>query len=184
MKDNAPTTHDDLTPQDDFERQWTALLAEREPDLPRTEDAFVQGVLDRHAAETQGCPAIVGRVGFGTLPFAAAAALLIAALIGWYLFTNPGTAPINEGVVEKQDPQPDEPQLVHNGVDPAKLQLGKLISQTQTTVTKPATSLTQTVRDTPQVLRVDRLLDLIDTPIPDLKEILEPLKPADQQSRA
>ena len=59
-----------------------------------------------------------------------------------------------------------------------------MIAQTRSTVTQPASNLTSTVGDTPQAIRVERLLDLIETPLPDLKELLAPLTPDEQQSRA
>ena len=87
MNENNPkpqdTPIDDTPPpMDAFEREWTALLAERDLDLVRTEDTFVKNVLDRHEQGTNW-PAVVGRIGFGRAQLAAAAALVIAALVGW-----------------------------------------------------------------------------------------------------
>lgn len=194
---------DELPPLDDFERTWVGQLSEPDVEVSRSAKAFVQGVLDQHDAEAQR-PAIVGRIGVGPLPFAAAAAVLIAAVIGWYVVTGNGPATDGTTQVAESDkadvpshakdndanykntntPQPDAGPRV-DAVDPSKIQLGRMIAQTQSTVTKPASNLTQTVSETPQSLSMEKLLDLISSPVPDLNEILAPLKPADdQQSRA
>ncbi|MFN3165910.1 MAG: hypothetical protein ACE37H_02480 [Phycisphaeraceae bacterium] len=194
---------DELPPLDDFERVWTGQLSEPDAEWSRSAEVFVQGVLDRRDADAQR-PAIVGRLGFGAASFAAAAAVLIAAVIGWYVVTGNGPATDGTAQIAEND-EPDPPSGTHHAgqndedagppqpdagprvvpVDPAKIQLGRMIAQTQSTVTKPASNLTQTVTQTPQALTMDKLLDLIKSPVPDLSEILAPLKPADdQQSRA
>ncbi len=191
MNENKPKPQDAPNdgappPMDAFEREWTALLAEREPDLVRGEDAFVKDVLDRHE-QAANRPAVIRRIGIGRAQLAAAAALVIAALVGWFVLSDAG-----EGSTESEDKfveqppatQPAEDTPVREGVDPSRLQLGRMIAQTRSTVTQPASNLTSTVRDTPQALRVERLLDLIETPVPDLKELLAPLTPDEQQSRA
>lgn len=196
-------TPDELGPLDAFERAWVGKLAEPEPELSRSAESFVQGVLDKHGAAQQR-PAIIGRIGdrigAGPVPYAAAAAVLIAALVGWYMLTGNGTGtdtPDSPNLAEQPntDPadgeqnnarptQPDPAPRVTQ-VDATKIPLGRMIAQTQTTVTQRASNLTAPARETPQALRMDRLLDLINSPVPDLKEWLAPLKQNnDQQSRA
>jgi hypothetical protein len=203
MSDNkAMNDVDALPPLDDFERAWTSKLSEPDAELSRSSEAFVQGVLDRHDAEVNR-PAIAGRIGSAPLPFAAAAAVLIAALVGWFVMTGnnavtdgspqvadndesalPGNAAGTDRDKAPDALQPDAGPRV-TPVDPKKIQLGRMIAQTQSTVTKPASNLSQTVSEAPQALSMQKLLDLINSPIPNLKETLEPLKPNDdQQSRA
>jgi len=174
------TPQDDLAPLDDFEQQWIGKLAEREPDLVRTEDAFVQSVLDRQV-QSQAGPAVIGRIGSSLLPYAAAAAVVIAAVVGWYVL-NSGTDQIPEPPFAK-DPQPGGAVAVDTPEQP-KIALGKLIADARSTLTDPATTLTDTVREAPETLSLDNLFDFLSEPVPDLKEILAPLAPKDEQSRA
>ncbi len=194
MNKHNPVTHDDPAPLDAFEKEWTALLAEREPDLMRSEDAFVQGVLARHMNE-QARPAVVGRIGFGAVSYAAAAALLLTALVGWYVLTNQDQANGTDGQTIATNgnpaPAPNQPDSLQPGRDTrvvkgeaSKVKLGALIAQTRTTMTQPASNLTATVRQTPANLRVERLIQWMDAPVPDLKGFLSPLKPDNEQSRA
>ena len=194
MKHDEPDTHDPLDPLDDAEQAWISKLAEPEPELKRTEDAFTQSVLARYQAE-QTAPLLAGRIGFAPRTYAAAAALLFATVAGWYLYSQNPTAPGDPSApeaftnsptpapIEDHAPQP-EPLTPVATVDPSKIKLGKLIAQTRSTVTQPATALTDNVRLNPQALRIENLLDLIDTPLPNLKQWLAPLEPDDQQSRA
>lgn len=180
MNDNN-TPQDDLAPLDEFEQQWIDTLAEREPDLLRSEDAFVQSVLDRQA-QSQAGPAVIGRIGSALLPFAAAAAVAIAAVVGWYVLTDQGNPADEQPFVDQ--PQPDDAVAVDTPERP-KVALGKLIANARNTMTDPATSLTETVREAPDTLSVDNLLDFLSQPVPDLNDILAPLAPKDeQQSRA
>lgn len=192
MNQQKPHPSDDLQPLDAFERDWIDQLAAPEQDLTQRSDDFVQAVMDRHHAQ-QNPPSIAGRIGFGSMPYAAAAALLIAALVGWYLLTvnpsltsQPDLATQDQDTAEptdEQTPQPTDPSPVAP-VDPTKIQLGKLIDQTQFALTQPATSLTTSLRDTPQAIQLQRLLELIENPVPNLKELLAPLDQSKQQSRA
>lgn len=177
-------TEPDATP-DAFERGWMDTLAEPEQDLAASEDAFVQAVLSKHTAQDSP-PAVAGRIGFRTRRFAAAAAIALAALAGWFVASNLNPAASGENeIVENSDkePQPgDEPAVVP--AEPEKVPLGKLIAQAQARVTGPATSLTATVRDAPESFSIQRIIELIDNPLPNLKELLAPEEPDNQQSRA
>ena len=195
MKQDDYKHDDDLAPLDDFEQEWVDRLNEPEPALKHSEDAFVQAVLERHQpAPTER--AVAGWIGLAPRALATAAALLLAAAAGWYLYTtgNPSTETTDElagnpdPTAEQQDsnvpaPQPDPGPAVAQA-DPTNIKLGQMIALTRTTVTQPANNLTDGLRQTPQALRVENLLELIDTPLPDLEELLTPLKPDNQQSRA
>ena len=177
--DNTP--QDELAPLDDFEQHWIDKLAEREPDLVRSEDAFVQSVLDRQA-QSQAAPAVIGRIGAALLPYAAAAAIMVAAVVGWYVLTDQGNTTDEQPFVDQ--PQPGGAVAVVTPERP-KVALGKLIANAQNTMANPATNLTETVREAPDTLSVDNLLDFLSQPVPDLNDILAPLAPKDeQQSRA
>ena len=183
-----PTPQDDLAPLDDFEQQWVDQLAQREPDLVQSEEAFVQAVMQQAevASAAGSIPTIIGRIGTAALPYAIAAALLLAAFVGWVVLTGdttqtPGQPPI---VHQPNDPtQPIDGSSVVTNVRP-KIELGKLIANVQSTATSPANTLIATVSEVPQTLSIDRLFDLLGDSVPDLQEILAPLKPNDEQSRA
>lgn len=206
---------DDAMPEslDAFEEDWVGLLAAPEADLDQSEDAFVQGVLAEHAAAClaeptvqqtpeevatqvateqaaeESTPAVAGRIAPAprALPYAAAAALLLAALAGWFLLNpkQPGTAGTETAKNTQPDslaPQPSTNTPVAN-VDPKKIKLGKLIAKAQGTVTSGPFGLAGS-DDATTLLPIDGLLDLFKNPVPDLKEILAPLEDEDQQSRA
>lgn len=194
MKQHSPHNTDPhhLAEPDAFEQQWLSRLTEPDPELARSADQFVAGVLDRHAQARRPLPAIAGRIGMTSpLPYAAAAVLLIgAALMGFYLFKG-GSVDTPTNPVARDDsatPGPDQPQpdggsaVAHR--DPSGLRLGSLIAQTRTTVTRPAANLTATLRQSTPTIGIKDLLELIDSPVPDMKELLAPLAPSNQQSRA
>jgi len=173
----------ELAPLDDFERQWVDQLAHRDPDLPQTEDAFVQSVLQSESASAAGSPT-VGRIGFSVLPFAAAAAILLAAFVGWYVLNDTGNdAPEAPNIANQPNnpTQPDDDSAVASH-DKPKVELGRLIAKA--TTANPTAGLTNTVSEMPETLSVDRLFDLLDGSVPDLKEILAPLDQNKRQSRA
>lgn len=185
MNDTNRPPHDDLAPLDEFELQWVDKLAQREPDLSRSEDAFVQAVLQRHT-QSPHQPAVISRIGPRAMTYAAAAALLLAAVVGWYALTaddgqTPDQPPIAQGA--NDPPQPDPASTVVPPERP-KVALGKLIAQAQRPVSSPTMGLTTAVREMPNALSLDNLLDLMGDPVPNLKEILAPLDPKKQQSRA
>lgn len=187
MNENNPQhDHDEaLAPLDAFEQQWVDQLAQREPDLAQTEDAFVQRVMQTEAASAAGS-AVIGRIGFTLLPYAIAAALLLAAFVGWsVLQDNTGDAPDSSPLAEEFN-SPTQPESDTPVVDPdrPKIALGVLIANAKSAATKPATTLTTSVSEAPDTLRIDRLFDLLGDSIPDLKEILAPLEPKNKQSRA
>lgn len=182
-------------PMDAFDRAWIETLAEPEPDLKRSEQPFVQAVMQRYDRGVHRPAPVAGRIGFGSLQFAAAAAVLLAALVGVYFLTQGGGDPPGTGTLaNNNEPNPPlsggdnktqpDPGRAVAPVDPTKIKLGKLIAGTQNTVTQPASELTTTLRETPNALRVESLLDLFDNPVPQIKQMLEPLKPDNRQSRA
>jgi hypothetical protein len=186
MNDNNPTPEltpdEELAPLDPFEQQWVDQLAQREPDLVQSEDAFVRTVMNKHAQPPAG-PAVIGRIGQAVLPYAVAAAVLLVGFVGWVVLKDqiieePGIA---EDIVTP--PQPgDNPAVTH--VDRPTIELGKLIGNVKSTATSQATSLPDTVSEAPEALNVDRLFDLFDGSVPDLKELLAPLEEKNEQSRA
>jgi len=176
----------DLPPLDAFEQQWVDQLAQHEPDLKQTEDAFVQSVMQAQAASATASSAVVGRIGFTLLPYAAAAAVLLAAFVGWYVLKGDADEASNEQPIANQPgnaPQPDDASSVVTN-DRPRVELGKLIAQAKSTATRPATNLTTTVSEMPETLSFDRLFDLMGDSMPDLKEILAPLEQKNEQSRA
>lgn len=181
MNDNNPTPKDEPTPLDSFEQQWVDQLAQRDPDLLQSEDAFVQSVM-RANAEANGAPAVLGRIGFSALPYAVAAALLLAAFVGWFVLTQDDSEPSIAD--QSNDPtQPGDDPVV-TGNDKPKVELGKLIAQVKSTATDPANTLTTTVSEAPDALRVDRLFEVLGDSLPDLKDFLAPLESRNEQSRA
>lgn len=186
-KTNLQPDHDDaLVPLDAFEQQWVDQLAQREPDLVQTEGAFVQSVMRAEAGALGQAPAVIGRIGKAVLPFAVAAALLLAAFVGWMAWTgDSGDAPDQPIIAHPptNPPQPDSDTLVVNP-DRPKVALGTLIANAKSTATDPANTMTTTVSEMPEALSIDRLFDLLGDSVPDLKEILAPLEPKDEQSRA
>ncbi|MBX2850793.1 MAG: hypothetical protein KTR15_03495 [Phycisphaeraceae bacterium] len=182
MNETNPTPEEELAPLDPFEQQWIDQLAQREPGVVQSEDAFVQSVMSRHAQESAG-PAVIGRIGQAVLPYAVAAAVLLVGFVGWVVLKDQIT---DEPSVVKEEADPSQP-----GEDPAvvitdrpKVELGKLIANVKSTATSPATSLTDTVSEAPETLNVGRLFDLLDGSVPDLKKILAPLEAKNEQSRA
>lgn len=190
MNDQHLQHEDELPPLDAFEQQWVDQLAKRGADLMQSEDAFVQSVMLKadaaSAADSIGqAPAVIGRIGTSFLPYAVAAALLLAACVGGYWLTqNASTTPANEIVNQTNDEtQPTDGPAVPTHARP-KVALGSLIANVKTTATGPANSLTTTVSEAPQTLSIENLFDLLDGSVPDLKKILEPLEPNNEQSRA
>lgn len=174
---------DQLPPLDDFEQQWVEQLAQREADLVQSENDFVQSVMQKQA-EVHAGPAVIGRIGFTFLPYAAAAAILIAAFVGWYTLQDNGNTALNDQPIAEElenDTQPGSDSVVAN-TDRPKVELGKLIAQA--TTANPTADLTTTVSEMPEALSVERLFELLDGSVPDLKEILAPLEQKNEQSRA
>ena len=130
---------------------------------------------------------VIARIGFARLlPYAAAAAILVAAFVGWYTLNDNGsTVPDQPNLASLQQPdeqpQPDDEPAVATPERP-KVELGKLIAQA--TRTNPTADLTTTVGEMPEKLSIDRLFDLMDGSVPDLKELLAPLDQNEEQSRA
>lgn len=183
-----PEREDELAPLDDFEQQWVDQLAQRETDLVQTEGAFVQSVMQQaEVASAAGrTPAVIARIGQAALPYAVAAALLLAAFVGWVVLTGDATDTTDHPNIAEQlnnETQPDSQTPVVNP-DRPKVELGKLIATARSAATEPATSLTTTVSEAPDTLSIDRLFDLLGDSVPDLKEILAPLEPKNEQSRA
>lgn len=176
--------HDELPALDAFEQQWVDQLNRRDPELARSEEAFVQSVLQQHAAPSQA-NGIVGRIGWGAVPYAAAAALVLAAFAGWFVLTRYTQQPAQAPVVQAPSttPQPQGPSAVTSVERPA-VDLGKLIAKARTTATNPATELTTTVSEVPEALNINRLFDVLGQSVPNLKEILAPLQQSNEQSRA
>lgn len=193
-----PAEHE-LKPHDAFEQAWMGKLAETEADLSRSGEAFVQSVMQRRSG-SQGVAGVIGRIGFSTRGAVAAAAVLGLAVCGWYLLslgdTN-NTAPTGlagndngaANAVEKDQPdiepalQPDVPSAVVK-VDADNIPLGQMITRTRSNMSGPASKLAAVVNQAPQVLNVERLMDLLEPPVPDLKQLLSPKKKDTQQSSA
>ena len=181
MNETNPQPTEELAPLDSFEQQWVDQLNQREPDLVQSEDAFVQSVMQQHA-QTTASPAVIGRIGRAVLPYAVAAAVLLAGFVGWAVLNDALTDDTDIAQDQNDSPQPDE-GLVVDTPDRPKVEVGKLIANA-TASGNPANDLTTTVSDMNENLSVDRLFDLLGDSVPDLKEILAPLEPENEQSRA
>lgn len=177
-----------LAPLDAFEQQWVDQLAQREPDLVLTEEAFVQSVIQQaEAASAVGSSStVLARIGGTALPYAAAAALLLAAYVGWAMWIGETSSTTDQPEIANQSNNPTQPEDTAPVVSPdrPKVALGTLIANAKATATEPANTLTSTVSEAPKALSVDRLFDLLGDSVPDLKEILAPLEPKREQSRA
>ena len=184
---NPQPEHDeDLAPLDAFEQQWVDQLAQREPDLVQSEDAFVESVMRQAEAPSSAVspPAVLARIGTAALPYAIAAAVLLAGVVGWAVLNDSMSDADQPPVVGNDDPtQPIDGSAVAQ-VDRPKVALGSLIANAKATATNPADTLTTTVNEVPKAVSIDRLFELLDEGVPDLKELLEPLEPKDEQSRA
>lgn len=182
MNEHNPQS-EELAPLDAFEQQWVDQLAQREPDLVQTEDAFVQSVMQAEAASAAGSPAVLARIGRAILPYAVAAAVLLVGYVGFVVLKNELT---DEPTIAKENiepTQPDDAPSVVPHVQP-KVELGKLIANVKSTATSPATNLPTTVSEASQTISIDRLFDLLDGSVPNLKELMAPLEAKDEQSRA
>ena len=184
MNETNPQPTEELAPLDSFEQQWVDQLTQREPDLVQSEDAFVQAVMHKaEAASAAGHPsAVIGRIGRAVLPYAVAAAVLLAGFVGWVVL-NDALSDDTEIAKEENDPSQPIEGLVVDTPDPPKVEVGKLIASA-TASGNPANDLTTTVNDMNENLSVDRLLELMGDSVPNLKEILAPLEPENEQSRA
>lgn len=184
MNKSNPQPTEEPAPLDSFEQQWVDQLAQREPDLVQSENAFVRSVmLKAEAASAAGKPpAVIERIGRVVLPYAVAAAVLLAGFVSWVVLNN--TLISDAGIADEQTdpPQPDESPLVVTPERP-KVEVGKLIASA-TGGGNPASDLTTTVSDMNETLDIDRLFDLVGDSVPNLKEILAPLEPKNEQSRA
>lgn len=181
---------------DAFEQQWIDRLAERESDLIQSGDAFVQRVMQRanlaaahesvptHAARR--APAALGRIAPQLATYAAAAALLLAALIGWAVFFNDAPAAPSQQIAidENFDAQQPADAIAVAPNQRPNIQLGKLIANAKNTATAPADNLTAAVNRAPQTFSIDRLFDLLDDSVPDLNEVFRSRESEEQQSRA
>lgn len=185
MNETNFKSEDELPELDAFEQQWVDQLAQREPDLVQTEEAFVQSVMHKsETASTAGQPAVIARIGAAVLPYAVAAAVLLAGFLGWVALNELMTDEQSVAQEDDDTPQPDEGLMVERPERPP-VQLGALIANVKSTATNPANTLTETVSEAPEALSVDRLFDLMGDSVPDLKELLAPLEPDNkQQSRA
>ncbi|MGB0767096.1 MAG: hypothetical protein ACPGYV_05255 [Phycisphaeraceae bacterium] len=182
---NQNDTHNstnDIEPLDDFERQWVDALNDRDPELLRSEADFVQAVLDRHDAATAR-PAVIARIGVRVLPYAAAAGLVAAAVVGWSLYSDATAPPLDQPDIADAPNQPP-PVDASDAVERPKVALGPLIARAQSAVIQPATGLTDTVQEVPDALSLDGLFNWLGEPLPDVEDILAPLEPDDNQSRA
>ncbi|MEM9346170.1 MAG: hypothetical protein AAGB26_06100 [Planctomycetota bacterium] len=181
MNETNHNPEDELAPLDSFEQQWIDQLAQREPELVQSEDAFVQSVM-RANAEAHGAPAVLGRIGFSVLPYAVAAALLLAAFVGWSVLMQDPSEPSTADQLNNPTQPNDESVVTHN--DKPKVELGKLIARVKSSATDPAKTLTTAVSEAPGALSVDRLFEVLGDSLPDLKEFFAPLESENEQSRA
>ena len=179
----SPTVEDEHAPLDSFEQEWIDALNRPDPELSRSGEDFVARVMQAHA-EPGRSASVIGRIQPRRLPLAVAAALAMAAYLGWSLFLNGSSTPPSPPIVNQSAPvQPHS-----NGPVPpterATIPLGGLIAQAQSTATRPAMGLAQVVEDVPAALNLKKLIDLVNNPVPDLNELLAPLKPTETHSRA
>jgi negative regulator of sigma E activity len=188
MNERDPQTREDLAPLDTFESQWIEALAERDPELKKSEDAFVDAVIQQAASAqvSSHASAVLARIGTAALPYAVAAAVMLAVLVGWSILQG-GTVQTPDRPPMAEQPantlQPDDAPAVTQAERP-NIRLGKLIANAKSAATMPANNLTATVSETPDHLSIDRLFDLVGESLPDLNDILKTQEPDEQQSRA
>lgn len=146
MNEIDPHKDEKLPPLDVFEREWISELREKDADLAQTEDAFVDRVMDRHRGNAYDSAPVIGRIGGRALPFAAAAALVIAALCGWLLW-NPGedTAAPGSGDVAQQPTGVNKSQPTNAPrvavADSVDIELGGMISDTKSNMARSLESV-------------------------------------------
>lgn len=184
---NSTSNHNTKTPEsaeplDAFERDWVDALRQTEPSDPARDAAFTQSVLDRWESETR--KPVLAKIGW--TPYAAAAALLLAAVVGWAVLRGQPTAapdgtPAPESIVETPAPveavQPDPARIAMLSEDERRelarsLQLGTMIAGTSDSLAKPAAGLPKTLDDTADNFNLQGLARGITGPIPDPNDTL------------
>jgi len=177
----APVLPDAL---DASERAWVDVLKQPEPSEPARDAAFTESVLDQWERETRR--PVLAKIGW--TPYAAAAALLLAAVVGWAVLRGQPTAapdgtPAPESIVETPAPveavQPDPARIAMLSEDERRelarsLQLGTMIAGTSDSLAKPAAGLPKTLDDTADNFNLQGLARGITGPIPDPNDTLPP----------
>lgn len=196
MNETSPqpdrATDVELAPLDAFEQQWVDHLAQRDPDLVQSEQAFVQSIMQQAevASAAGSVDTILARIGRTALPFAIAAALSLAAWVGYNTLTSTPNIATNDQPLANQNNDPSQPDdesavsMNNQADDRPKVAIGRLIANAKSTATSPANNLTSAVHDAPETLSIDRLWNLVGESVPNLKEILAPLDSSNEQSRA
>lgn len=184
MQDQAPITPDDfegeLPPLDADEQQWAQLLGSADRDLLQDGDAFVAGVMDR--LDRERGRAVLARIG-GWRPVAAAAAVVLAGLIGWAAvnggnganpdnFTgNPGTDN-DSALVQAAPDTPDDsnPHIVVDNTPKAQdVEVGRIIADLSRSITAPQITV---ANPDPSPTRLQRVLQLFENPVDDAARYL------------
>lgn len=173
---------------DAFEQAWIDALNRPEPSDPARDAAFTQRVLDRWEYETR--KPVLAKIGW--TPYAAAAAVLLSAAVGWAVLrgqggaADPGSQPApgnpasiaeNPGAAEAVDPAPtriaDRSEAERRELA-RSLQLGTMIAGTSDSLSKPAAGLPKTLDDTANNFSLQGLTRGITGPIPDPNDALPP----------
>lgn len=169
--DNEP-----LAPLDEQEQRWTELLSQRDSDLLSDSDAFIDGVMGR--LEQERGRAVLARIGQslgGWKPLAAAAAVALAGLVGWYVLDGDATSPAGPGIADQSTPttapqsdpsdaSPADGALADNRPRPEDVPVGQIIGEFSRSVTQPQVIVLPT-EQTPT--RLQKVLALFENPIED-----------------
>lgn len=186
MNETYPT-HDTPAPLDAFEERWVSALREPDADLAQSGPAFARGVMDRWQPTPKR--SVLARIGWE--PLAAAAALLLAALVGLSMLGGSddgtqGAPPIVQdnpasGGDEFTGPptEPAQPRLAERSEAERRamaqqLQLGTLISDTSTTLSQPAAGFPKAISTTAEQMTLKSLTQGLVNPVPDPAEVLPP----------
>lgn len=163
--------NDPLAPLDEQEMQWIALLNQRDADLLSDADGFVDGVMDR--LERERGAAVLARIGqplTGWKPMAAAAAVVLAGLVGWYVIGDKPQA--TDGGLAGQNPPTTAPlteptngsTLASNLPRPEDVPVGQMIGEFSRSLTRPQVTVLPPDQ-TPN--RLQKVLALFENPVED-----------------
>lgn len=184
MQDQDPIKSDDfedeLPPLDADEQQWVRLLGSADRDLLQDGDAFVAGVMDR--LDREHGRAVLARIG-GWRPVAAAAAVVLAGLIGWAVVNgadDPGQDSLTDNLDSDNNPalvqvDPDTHDDSNNqavAANPPKaedIEVGRIIADLSRSVTAPQITMTNPDQSP---TRLQRVLQLFENPVDDAARFL------------
>ncbi|MEM1354170.1 MAG: hypothetical protein AAGH88_04720 [Planctomycetota bacterium] len=175
MNDSTNNQSDDATtplaPLNEHEQAWAGLLKHTDADLLSDSDAFVDGVMDR--LERERGVFVLARVGrrLGDWkPLAAAAAVAMAALLGWFVWTGdpdhtgPNLAEQTPPTTTKLPGTLKDNQHADARPRPEDINVGQLIGDFSRSVTRPQVTVLPP-EQTPN--RLQKVLSLFENPVQD-----------------